>query len=115
MKNLKDTILEKLQINSNSKIVEYDPKWKKELDNLLREQHLNGEDEIWSLWRNVKKGEMYLYKTESYSNLLQLWEKSKMYPEENGRYCSFQLSENSAHSVCNSKPFKNLKLIDKTK
>jgi hypothetical protein len=115
MKDINNFIQEKLKVNSNSKIVEYDPKWKKELDNLLREEHLSGDDEIWSLWRNVKKGEMYLYKTESYSNLLQLWEKSKMYPEENGRYCSFQLSENSAHSVCNSKPFKKLKLIDKTK
>ncbi len=90
-------------------------KWKKELDDLLSEKHMNGDTEIWSLWRNVKKKEMYLYKTEEYFNLLQLWEKSKMYPEENGRYCSFQLSEESALSVCNVKPFKNLKLIDKTK
>ena len=90
-------------------------KYQKELDELLKEKRLRGDEDIWSLWRNVKKKEMYLYHTDSYMNLLQLWTKSKLYPEINGRYCSFQLSENSAHSVCNSKPFKNLKLIDKTK
>lgn len=104
MKNIKDFINE-----SSSK------NYKKELDELLKEKHLNGDDEIWSLWRNVKKGEMYLYKTKEYFNLLQLWEKSKMYPGENGRYLSFQLSKESAINVCNSKPFKKLKLIDKTK
>ena len=57
---------------------------------------------------------MYLYKTKEYFNLLQLWEKSKMYPAENVRYLSFQLSKESAINVCNSKPFKKLKLIDKT-
>jgi transposase len=35
-------------------------------------------------------------------------------PNENGRYCSFQASKNSAYSVCDGKPFKNLKLIDKS-
>ena len=92
-------------------------KYQKELDELLKQDHFKDLDpnkEIWSLWRNLKKKEMYLYKTESYEALLQLWLNSKEDPDENGRYCSFQLSENSAHSVCNSKPFKKLKLIDKT-
>ncbi len=89
--------------------------YKKELDELLKEKNLNGDDEIWSLWRNLKKGEIYLYNTKEYFNLLELWKKSKLYPEENGRYLSFQLSKESAINVCNTKPFKKLKLIDKTK
>jgi len=103
MKDIKQFIIESSNKN-----------YKKELDELLKEKNIKGDEEIWSLWRNLKKKEMYLYKTESYEALLQLWLNSKEDPNENGRYCSFQASKNSAYSVCDSKPFKNLKLIDKT-
>jgi len=103
MKDIKQFIIESSNKN-----------YKKELDELLKEKNIKGNEEIWSLWRNLKKKEMYLYKTESYEALLQLWLNSKEDPNENGRYCSFQASKNSAYSVCDSKPFKNLKLIDKT-
>ena len=103
MKDIKQFIIESSNKN-----------YKKELDELLKEKNIKGDEEIWSLWRNLKKKEMYLYKTESYEALLQLWLNSKEDPNENGRYCSFQASKNSAYSVCDGKPFKNLKLIDKS-
>lgn len=92
-----------------------DNKYKKELDALLKEKNLNADSTIYSVWRNLSKKEIYIFKTDSYLNLLELWKKSKLYPNENGRYLSFQLTEESALHVCDSKPFKNLKVINKTK
>jgi len=92
-----------------------DSKYKKQLDDLLKEKHLTGDETIFSLWRNLSKKEIYIFKTDSYSDLLELWKKSKLYPNENGRYLSFQLTEESALHVCDAKPFKNLKVINKTK
>lgn len=111
MKDLKNFINESLDESKKKK-------YQKQLDDLLKEDHFKDLDvnkEIWSLWRNVKKKEMYLYKTESYEELLQLWLNSKENADEYGRYCSFQKTKESAYNVCSSKPFKNLKLVDKTK
>lgn len=112
MKNCIEVIIEALDAAKEKR-------YKKELDDLLKEEPFNhgnpNEQEIWSLWRNVKKNEIYLYCTDTYYNLFELWKKSKLYPEVNGRYLTFQLSKESALAVCDKKTFKKLKLIDKTK
>ena len=56
---------------------------------------------------------MYLYKTESYEELLQLWLNSKENADEYGRYCSFQKTKEAAYNVCSSPVFNKLKLIEK--
>ena len=113
---LQNTIKEHKMMTLKEYIIEsIDSKYQKELDDLLKEKDLTGDETIYSLWRNTTKKEIYIYKTDSYSDLLDLWKKSKQEPNENGRYLSFQESEESALHVCDAKPFKNLKVINKTK
>lgn len=117
MINLTEYIIEKLHIDTDTKSKDTS-KYKKELDDLLSEEHFKDLDvngEVYSMWRNNKKKEVYLYKTTSYDELLELWFQSKLDPDEFGRYLSFQPSKNSVFSVMHAPPFKKLKLVDKTK
>ena len=111
---LQNTIKEHKMMTLKEYIIEsIDSKYQKELDDLLKEKDLTGDETIYSLWRNTTKKEIYLYKTDSYSYLLELWKKSKQDPKENGRYLSFQDSEESALHVCDAKPFSKLKVINR--
>ena len=115
--HLIDYIFERLQLTSDTKLYnDKSLKYKKQLDDLLKEEQfkdLNLDEEVWSLWRNASKKEMYLYKTNSYDELLKIWIKSKEDPNENGRYCTFTTSKEKAFNVCSAPPFKKLTLIEK--
>ena len=118
MINITEYIVEKLKIDASTKTKDIS-KYKKELDDLLAEDHfkeyLKPNEEVWSMWRNLKKKEVYLYKTTSYDDLLELWVQSKLNPDEFGKYFSFQPSKHSAFGVMQAPPFRKLTLIDKTK
>ena len=117
MINLTEYIIEKLHIDNETKVKDTS-KYKKQLDDLLSEDHykneINPNDEVYSMWRNNKKKEVYLYKTTSYDDLLELWIQSKLDPDEFGRYLSFQPRKNSSFSIMYAPPFKHFTLIDKT-
>lgn len=124
MKNLNKYIIEKLHLNNDTRVSNKDltpkdlKKYKDQLKSLLDEDQFKDLDvnnkEIYSIWKNTKNKEAYLYRTSSYEELEQLWILSKTNPDKYGRYCTFQPSKNSAFSVINGPLLKHINVIDKT-
>jgi len=94
--------------------------YKRELDMILENEHIketiDPAKEVITIFRNAPKNEVYLYKTESYDDLLKLWIDSKEDPRTYGRFFSFKNDMESAQAACNSDhgPLKRCKVIDRT-
>ena len=94
--------------------------YKRELDMILENEHIketiDPTKEVITIFRNAPKNEAYLYKTESYDDLLKLWIDSKESPRDYGRFFAFRKDLESALATCNSDhgPLKRCTVVDRT-